>query len=78
MLKFRNILIILGIFFLLKFIGQIMKAKRQAEAKNKNDRQMEKIRRQKEFVQKNKGKTFVIPKDTSVNDVEDVDYQDVK
>lgn len=79
MLKLRNILVIIGIFFVLKYIGQIMKAKNAAKQKEQDEKAKQKLQRQKEFVQKNAGKTFVIPKSTEshLNDIEDVEYEDV-
>lgn len=80
MLKLRNILIIIGIFFLLKYLGQILKTKRAIKSQKEEEMEREKIRKQKEFVRANSGKTFVVPKNSEnrIGEVEDVDYEEVK
>lgn len=81
---FRTILIVLGTFVLLRFIGQLMIAKRNLEeersvlrAQKKQEKDLEKLR--KEF-----GKTAIIQDNSKTyspkinpNKVEDVDYEEI-
>lgn len=80
MLKFKNILIILGAIVLVRFIGQLLRAKRAYNEQEQRKKREREVQKQKDFVKKNEGKVFVIPKDTkgSSSDVEDVSYEDVK
>lgn len=79
MLKLRNILVIIALFVILKYIGQLMKAKRAVKEQEKDKKERERLNRQKEFVKQNSGKTFVIPKEAEnkISDIEDVEHEDI-
>ena len=74
---FKTLLIIIGAFVLLRFIGQLMIAKNnisEQEAMKKRDKAFKK---EKERVQKQLGKTEVIKQKGSKGTVEDVDFEEV-
>lgn len=75
---FRTLLILIGAFVLIRFLGQLMNAKRNMETErraNEEDRLFAKEKLQK---QKKMGRTEVI-KDTTVNgDVQDVDFVEIE
>jgi hypothetical protein len=78
---FRTVLIILGAFVLLRFLGQLMMAKRNMEEERKiNERQREfdKERSQK---LRNFGKVNILARNkrkTGISDqAEDVDYEEI-
>ncbi len=75
----RTILIIIGVTVLLRFIGQVLNGKRnQAAAKSAKEHQ-ESINRQKQYVEKNKGKVNIVsPQASPTTPFEDVDYEEVK
>jgi uncharacterized membrane protein len=73
---FKMILMIIGALVVLRFLGQLMVAKRNlAEQKRHEDFQKE-IEKQKSFYKKNTGKINILHKNTSKN-VQDVDYEEV-
>lgn len=80
MLKFRTVLIIIGIFALLRFIGQFMKTRRANQEAEQRRRREKEVQKRRDFIRKNEGKAFIIPKDNSPHqsDIEDVDFEDVK
>ena len=75
---FRTLLIIIGVFVLLRFLGQLMNAKRGMEEErrmNANKRAFEAEKKQK---QKNLGKTSILKRNQSTsNDAEDVDFEEI-
>lgn len=78
---FKTILIILGAFALLRFLGQVMMAKRNMEEErrlNRNKRNFEEERAQK---LKNFGKISILSgnrRNSKVSsDAEDIDYEEV-
>lgn len=74
----RTVLIIIGVFVLLRFLGQLMNAKRNmAEEQQMKDRE-NKIRKAREKTAKNLGKTTILKNGRSnASDVEDVDYEEI-
>jgi uncharacterized membrane protein len=75
----RTVLILIGIFVVVRFIGQLMNAKRNVAAEEHMKRHTEKMKKARERTAKNLGKTTVIKngKNTS-GDVEDVDFEEIK
>lgn len=80
MLKIRNILIILGVFFLLKFIGKVMRGRREAQERERTQKRNKAVQNRKEFIRENEGRVFVIPKDAKMDetDIEDSTYEEIK
>jgi hypothetical protein len=77
----KMILMLLGAFVALRFIGQLMQAKRNIAEENQFKAQQNQINREKAYVDKFKGKTSIIPKNVSNSTnlkAEDVPFQEVK
>lgn len=73
----RMILIIIGVLVVLRFIGQLMQAKRNMEEERALNERDRKLRNEKERKRNNLGKTKLLRKDDRV-DAEDVDFKEVK
>lgn len=73
---FRTLLIIIGVIVLLRFLGQLMNAKRNMEVERKLNAEQRKQNEEIRKTVKNYGKTNVIS-DSKSNDIEDVDYEEV-
>lgn len=74
---FRTLLIIIGAFILLRFLGQLLNAKRNMEAERKmaeQDRLFESEKREKA---KKIGKTEVLKSSSPKGTVQDVDFEEV-
>lgn len=79
---FRTILIIIGAIVLLRFIGQLMNAKRNMEAERRLNQQQREFQAERNQKLKNFGKVNVLGRTTKKNninkgDVEDVDFEEV-
>ncbi|MEN9446134.1 MAG: hypothetical protein RL728_646 [Bacteroidota bacterium] len=73
---FKMILMIIGGFVLLRFIGQLLIVKRNlADQKRHEDFQKE-LEKQQSFYKKNIGKINILGKKQSTN-IQDVDYEEV-
>lgn len=79
MIKFKTILIVIGAFVLLRFLGQLMRAKRAAHEQEQQKKRDSAVQKRKEFIKKNEGKVFVIPKDAAIDesDVEDTNHKEI-
>jgi hypothetical protein len=73
----RTILIIIGVLVVLRFIGQLMQAKKNMEEERALNERDRKLRTEKERKRKNLGKTSLLRRDDRV-DAEDVDFKEVK
>lgn len=73
----RMILIIIGVLVVLRFIGQLMQAKKNMEEERALNERDRKLRNEKERKRNNLGKTNLLRKDDRV-DAEDVDFKEVK
>jgi len=74
----RTVLIIIGVFVLLRFLGQLMNAKRNMAEEQRMKDQAEKLKKAREKTAKNLGKTTVIKNGkSSSSDIEDVDFEEV-
>ena len=77
---FRMILILLGVFVLVRFLGQILMAKNNLAKQQEMRRHEEAIAREKSKAQQNAGKTKILKNNkggNSGNPTIDVDYTDV-
>ena len=80
---FRTILIIFGVFVLLRFLGQLMIAKRNMEEERRLSERERKAERNRQDKLRNFGKTNIITeKDSSLkrpghSDVQDVDFEEL-
>jgi hypothetical protein len=80
----KTTLLIIGVYVVLKFIGQLMIAKREKAEVDKNDKLKAAFEKELKAKRDSIGKTTVSFKSTSnkstssKNNVEDVDYEEVK
>ncbi len=73
----RTLLIIVGVIVLLRFLGQLMNAKKNMEAERELNERQRKFNSEKERKRKNLGKTSVLKKGQSSDNIEDVDYEEM-
>lgn len=80
---FKTILLILGTFVLLRFIGQILVAKRNLEEDRRLKAEQEKFDKELKRKQQTFGKTSIISQKTtttrtkSTDSVEDIDFEEI-
>jgi hypothetical protein len=80
---FRTILIIIGVFVLLRFIGQLMMAKRNMEDERRLNERQRKADKERSDKLHNFGKTNIINRRSASkstakhSDIEDVDYEEL-
>lgn len=70
----KTVLIIIGVFVILRFIGQIMQAKRNIAEQNEYKKHRDQIERERKFVEKNEGKILITK---NKRNAEDVDYEEI-
>ncbi len=76
---FRTLLIIIGVIVLLRFIGQLIRAKNNMEEERRLNEMQRKAETEREQKFKNFGKTQVINNPSNkIQDVEDVDFEELK
>ena len=74
----RTVLILIGVFVVVRFIGQLMNAKRNIAAEEHMKRHADTMKKARERTAKNLGKTNVIKDGKSASgDIEDVDYEEI-
>lgn len=77
---FRMILIIIGVFVILRFLGQVLIAKNNVVSQKEMKNREEAIKREKEKAKREYGNTKITmnkSSNTKDSSIEDVDYQDV-
>lgn len=74
---FRTLLILIGLFFILRFFGRLASAKRNLDEEKALNEQKRKDDAEKERVAKNLGKTKIINKSNTDSDIEDVDFEEI-
>ena len=72
----RTFLILLGLFFVLRFFGRLANAKRNMEEERAMNTQKRKVEEEKERIKRNLGKTNIV-KNHATNDIEDVDFEEI-
>lgn len=72
----RTLLIIVGVFVVIRFLGQLMSAKRNIEEERQFKDQQNQFEEAKKKTSKNIGKTRIVNRTDSGN-VEDVDFEEV-
>jgi len=76
---FKTILIIIGAFVALRFIGQMMIAKRNLDEQREMEEREKKFQRERKEKLQNFGKVTVSKSNPgSKGDVQDIDYEEVK
>lgn len=75
---FRTLLIIGGVFLLLRFLGQFMIAKRNMEDERNHNSNQRKFDSEKKAKKKSEGKTKILGKNISnESDIQDVDFEEI-
>ncbi len=72
----KIILILLGTMVVLKYLGQLMIAKRNMAEQNRFREEQNNIQKQKQHFERNKGKISIL-RNVNPRDVKDVDYEEV-
>ncbi|MDP4797379.1 MAG: hypothetical protein NWQ27_02080 [Crocinitomicaceae bacterium] len=75
---FRTLLILIGLFMVLRFFGRLATAKRNQDEVNALEEEKRKFKAEKERISKNLGKTKISDKSAGESNVEDVDFEEVK
>ena len=73
----RTVLIIIGVFVLVRFIGQMMNAKRNVAEQEEMKSRDQALKQERNRVAKNLGKTNVVKKGQGSQDIEDVDFEEI-
>jgi hypothetical protein len=73
----KTILMLLGAMVVLKYLGQLLVAKRNIAEQNRFREEQNKIQKQKAYFERNKGKISIV-RNVNPSDVKDVDYQEIK
>ena len=73
----RTVLIIIGVFFLLRFFGRLMMAKREMENENRRRKAERAFDKERKDKLKNFGKVSISDPKASSSDEEYVDYEEV-
>lgn len=74
---FRTLLILIGLFIVLRFLGRLATAKRNMDEERALNEEKRKFNAEKERISKNMGKTKISDKSTFNRGVEDVDFEEV-
>ena len=74
---FKTILMLLGAMVVLKYLGQLLVAKRNITEQNKFREEQDKIQKQKAHFERNKGKISIL-RNFKTDNVKDVDYEEIK
>lgn len=74
---FRTLLILVGLFIVLRFFGRLATAKRNQDAVNALEEEKRKIKAEKERINKNLGKTKIDNGTSQSSIVEDVDFEEL-
>lgn len=74
---FRTLLILIGAFVLIRFLGQLMNAKRNMEAERRANEQERLFAKEKAKKQQNFGKTEILKNDQLKGAIQDVDFEEL-
>jgi uncharacterized membrane protein YhiD involved in acid resistance len=72
----RTLLIIIAVIVILRFVGQMMNAKRNMDDEKRLNRQKQKEEDERKRYEQNKGRVSISQKSTE--DAEDADFEEVK
>ena len=73
----KTILMLLGAMVALKYLGQLLVAKRNIAEQSRFRGEQDEIQKQKADFERNKGKISIVTNVNS-NDVKDIDYEEIK
>ncbi len=74
----RTVLILIGILVVLRFLGQLMNAKRNMEEERELNKRSRQQQSERERVQRNFGRTQVNNRVDYQDGIEDVDFEEVE
>jgi len=74
---FRTLLILIGLFIVLRFLGRLATAKRNQDAVNALEEEKRKFKAEKERINKNLGKTKISGNSSGNSDIEDVEFEEL-
>lgn len=74
----RTLLILIGAFVLLRFIGQVLRARRDMEAEKERQAQERHFELERKEKQRNLGKTSILNKPNSNSTIQDVDFEEIE
>lgn len=74
---FRTLLVLIGLFFVLRFFGRLAIAKRNLDEEKALNEQRKREAADRERVSKNLGKTKIIDKSNPNSNIEDVDFEEI-
>ena len=74
---FRTLLILIGLFMVLRFFGRLASAKRNQDELDALNEEKRKFNAEKERVSNNLGKTKISNEPPKNRDIEDVDFEEV-
>jgi uncharacterized membrane protein len=74
----RMILIIIGVIVVLRFLGQLMTARRRMAEQKAHEKHKREFEQTRKHVEKNKGRVNIIGKKQPTGNAEYVDYEEVK
>lgn len=72
----KTVLMLLGAMVVLKYLGQLMVAKRNIAEQNKFREEQDRIQKQKANFERNKGKISIL-RNVHPSNVKDVDYEEI-
>ena len=76
---FRTLVIIVGVFLLLRFLGQFMIAKRNIEEEREMNKNKQNFKSQKTKAANNIGKTRILKKNKpNQSSIEDVEFEEIE
>lgn len=75
---FRTALMLIGAFVLLRFFGQLMQSRRDAEIERREDAAKKMFEKEKAEKQRNLGKTKIVNSNQTTANTQDVDFEEVK
>ena len=73
----KTILMLLGAMVVLKYLGQLLVAKRNIAEQSRFREEQDKIQKQKSHFEQNKGKISIV-RNVNLSNVKDVDYEEIK
>ena len=74
---FRTLLILIGAFVLIRFLGQLMNAKRNMEAERRANEQDRLFAKEKAKKQQKMGKTEILKNEQLKGAIQDVDFEEI-
>ncbi len=74
---FRTLLIIVGAFVVLRFLGQLMLAKRAAAEQKDREEQQRRFEKERSEQQRNLGRTKIVNQGNVQGTIQDIDFEEI-